>query len=393
MKLSRWLRLTTLTALGLGIGLSSGWQDAIATTFDKAEVDQNRFILLANAGGSRLTILEQVSNARACWQEQGSEVDPLLLNFDFTGICGRYSDLNGYSVRVNDQDLGLTYRLQVANEGDSMVLYAMPRRSGVPIAIGRTRGIPQEFGEIELFPGWRVTRRVYNGRELGHIYLTNDQTMAAITNRSTADLQRSTLARQTPTPQPTVSQPEESRRSTRYARRRRMIPTRPVTPAPDESITIPVDRPAVQPPSSVSGSPLPPPPTLGGSTRSGDVAVVPVPVPPPTPSGDRPPGDNMIPVVPITRDIWFTEPPVFEGTPQPASNLASNLGFNYRLIVSDSSPDAQRRVRSVVPDAFRTVINGQVVMQAGLFYEPNEANDILRRLNQQNLPATLIAVD
>lgn len=101
----------------------------------------------------------------------------------------------------------------------------------------------------------------------------------------------------------------------------------------------------------------------------------------------------MIPVVPVTQDIWFSQPPTFQGTPQPASNLASNLGYNYRLIVSDSSPDTQRRIRSIVPDAFRTVVNGQVVMQAGLFYSPSEADDLMRRLNQQNLTATLIAVE
>jgi N-acetylmuramoyl-L-alanine amidase len=398
MKLVRWLRLSTLTAIslsigGLGIGLTAFQPEAIASTFDNAEVNQDRFVLLATEGGSRLTILEQISNTRACWDQNGSEVDPLLLNFDFTGICGRASDLNGYSIRVDNQDLGLQYRLEVATEGDSMVLYARSRRGGPRLEVGRTRGIPQEFGEIELNPGWRVTRRVYNGQALGHLYLTNDQTLTALLQESPSRPPTSVATRPTtPSTQPSgvtaepVSETPSSRpRYRRYSRSGSQLPT------PDEPIAIGVETPSLPPTSSnrsaVSGIDLPTPP--GGTT----VAVVPVPSLPPEPTGHRPPGDPTIPVIPVTQDLWFSEPPVFTGTPGGGSDqLAANLGFSYRVIVSDSSPDAQRRVRSIVPDAFRTVVDGEVVMQAGLFRERNEANTLLQQLNQANLPATLVPV-
>ena len=398
MKLVRWLRLSTLTAIslsigGLGIGLTAFQPEAIASTFDNAEVNQDRFVLLATEGGSRLTILEQISNTRACWDQNGAEVDPLLLNFDFTGICGRASDLNGYSIRVDNQDLGLQYRLEVATEGDSMVLYARPRRGGQRLEVGRTRGIPQEFGEIELNPGWRITRRVYNGQALGHLYLTNDQTLTALQQASPSRPSTSVATRPTTpstrnsgvTAEPVSETPSSRPRYRRYSRNGSQLPT------PDEPIAIDVETPSPRPTTSnrsaVSGIDLPTPP--GGTT----VAVVPVPSLPPEPTGHRPPGDPTIPVIPVTQDLWFSEPPVFSGTPGGGSErLAANLGFSYRVIVSDSSPDAQRRVRSIVPDAFRTVIDGEVVMQAGLFREPNEANTLLQQLNQANLPATLVPV-
>lgn len=394
MKLARWLRLSTLTAISLsigslGIGLTAFQPAAIAALFDKAEVDQDRFILMATAGGSRLTILEQVSNARACWDEAGGEVEPLLLNFDFTGICGRASDLNGYSIRLNDEDLGLRYRLTVEPVGNTMVLYAEPRRGGQRLEIGRTRGMPEDFGEIELNPGWRITRRVYNGRPLGHLYLTNDQSLTALLQTAPNRPATVTANRRPATPTPTtgvVAEPIADRPSARRTFRRRSS-SGVQLPTPEEPIAIDVEAPTTSGRSAVSGSQLPPPP--GGTT----MAVVPVPAPPPQPTGDRPPGDPMMPVIPVTQDLWFTEPPVFTGRPQGSSErLAANLGFSYRVIVSDSSPDAQRRVRTIVPDAFRTVIDGEVVMQAGLFRERDEASTLLQQLNQANLPATLVPV-
>ena len=396
MKLVRWLRLSTLTAIslsigGLGIGFTAFQPAAIASTFSNAEVEQDRFILLANEGGSRLTILEQISNARACWDQTGSEVEPLLLNFDFTGICGRASDMNGYSIRVNNQDLGLQYRLEVATQGNAMVLYARPRRGGGQrLEVGRTRGIPQEFGEIELNPGWRITRRVYNGQPLGHLYLTNEQTLTALLQETPSRPSGSVVAVRPTTPSTgnsgVTARPVSETPSSR-PRYRRSSRNRTQQPTPNEPINIGVETPSTRPTGSAPGVELPPPP--GGTT----VAVVPVPTLPPQPTGHRPPGDPMMPSIPVTQDLWFSEPPVFSGTPGGGSQqLAANLGFNYRVIVSDSSPDAQRRIRSIVPDAFRTVIDGEVVLQAGLFRERDEANTLLQQLNQADLPATLVPV-
>ena len=44
-------------------------------------------------------------------------VDPALNRFDFTGICSRYIDSNGYSLRVGEEDLASRYRLRLEQQG------------------------------------------------------------------------------------------------------------------------------------------------------------------------------------------------------------------------------------------------------------------------------------
>ena len=76
-----------------------------------------------------------------------------------------------------------------------------------------------------------------------------------------------------------------------------------------------------------------------------------------------------------------------------ASNAtASNLGFNYRVVVEGSNENMQMRVKQLVPDAFRTVINGRVVMQAGLFVEQGEAQKLQELLNRNGLPSKIMSV-
>lgn len=177
---------------------------AQANTFGKTEVRQNNFIAVAAPVGStrhQLLLLEQISNDRPCWKETGAnpvEVDPLLLDFDFTGICGRSTDSNGYSIRVGDLDLGMQYNLRIVQDGDDMVLMGIPfsSRSGGSLEIGRARGVTSGFAKLELNPGWRFSKRNYNGRTLGHVYLTNDLTLSELTSSTT------TASRPTPTPQP-----------------------------------------------------------------------------------------------------------------------------------------------------------------------------------------------
>ncbi len=394
MKLARWLPLTALTALTVGVG---GMQEpAIATSFSNTEVDQNRFVLLATSGGSRLTILEQVSDSRPCWRETAGVVEPLLLGFDFTGICSRGTDRNGYSVRVEGQDLGLVYTLRTATQGNTTLLYAVPSRRNSPtLEIGRTRTNAAGFNRISLNSGWRLTRRVYQGRPLGHIYLTNDRSLASLGTSSPIATLPTTTPPTTTSPTPAVPRPTPQ-----------PIPGGVVRPAqPGTSIVIPVPPPATgtistgttpgtgtvpvsgtrptAPP--ISGSPLPPPPPVIAA-GTGDVAVLPVPGMPPTSSGQRPPGDPTV-------AVNGTYPPVYLGTPQPASPVAASLGFSYRVVVQGNSPDIQTRVRAVVPDAFRTIVNGQVVMQAGLFRDRLTADAMLQRLNQQNLMAAVVPVN
>lgn len=118
-----------IVALVIGISVLSFSLNAIAFQFDQTEVDQDRFVAIAvpRAFGHTLVIVEQVSDRRPCWSESGSQptiVDPLLLNFDFTGICGRATDSNGYSVRMAGTDLVLSHALSVQSTPSDILLVA-----------------------------------------------------------------------------------------------------------------------------------------------------------------------------------------------------------------------------------------------------------------------------
>lgn len=180
MKLAFWQHLAVLTVLGLGA--TNFNSAALAAQFEQQEIDQSRFIVLAAPGGDigyKLLILEQINSNRPCWSETGSNpsnVDPLLLNFDFTGICNRLVDSNSFSVRTAGEDQALQYSLRIIKQGNDLVLVAASNTDrNALVEIGRTNGLPTGFSRIVLNPGWRLTRRTFNGRALGHVYLTYDQ--------------------------------------------------------------------------------------------------------------------------------------------------------------------------------------------------------------------------
>lgn len=165
-----------------------------ATTFGQKEIDQESTVAIAaprgtNGNGHQLLILEQISDTRKCWSESGSapvEIDPLLLNFDFTGICGRATDSNGYSIRMAGSDLGLEYSLRVQRQGDDLVLVGVPdfmNPNAPTIEVGRTHGYTSGFAKIILNPGWRLTKRTYNDKTLGHTYLTHNLTVSELTQQ------------------------------------------------------------------------------------------------------------------------------------------------------------------------------------------------------------------
>ncbi len=189
----------TLSALTLGT-------QAIAALFGQQGVDQGRFIAIAQpyASGSAhaLLLVEQISNARPCWTESGSnpvQVDPLLFNFDFSGICGRSTDSNGYSIRVGGEDVGLQYSLRIVRRNGDLVLVGVNDRERREMEIGRANGMTTGFAKIALNPGWEFAKRSYNGQVLGHVYVANNQSLTALAK----PLGGST----TPTPPPVVTNP------------------------------------------------------------------------------------------------------------------------------------------------------------------------------------------
>ncbi|WP_299488990.1 DUF3747 domain-containing protein [Acaryochloris sp. IP29b_bin.137] len=156
--------------------------EAQAATFSEKELDQSKFVLVAAPIGSgnihQLLILEQISSEKQCWSESGSNpviVDPLLLNFDFTGLCGRSVDQNGYSIRVDGEDLGGRYLVQIRKTDTDMVLMGIPdSKAGgdQEIELGRTNGKTTGFAKISLDPDWRLTKRSFKKKTLGHVYLS-----------------------------------------------------------------------------------------------------------------------------------------------------------------------------------------------------------------------------
>ncbi len=171
----------TLAAIAAATTLAAG-SSFSASQFGQKEVDQSQFEAIASPYQSgqahQLLVVEQVSTARPCWNESGAAptlVDPLLLQFDFTGVCGRSTDANGYSIRMNGEDLGLKYSLRVLPRDNDLVLVGAPRdRGGQEIVVGRANGMTTGFAKITLDPGWRFTKRTLGDRVLGHVYLTYD---------------------------------------------------------------------------------------------------------------------------------------------------------------------------------------------------------------------------
>ncbi|MAR53052.1 MAG: hypothetical protein CMK50_07850 [Propionibacteriaceae bacterium] len=154
------------------------------SVFTAADVDESQFVMVAAPIGkgesSQLNIYEQRSSARPCFEVSGASpavVDPLLASFDFTGICNRYIDGNGYSLRIGGDDLGTRYRLSVVKTGSDVELLAVPTRdpSRPTMVVARSGGAGYGFLQLVLEPGWKLMRRQYGKRTLGHLYVYRDQ--------------------------------------------------------------------------------------------------------------------------------------------------------------------------------------------------------------------------
>ena len=128
-----------LAAGAFATGVAFAANPAVASAlFQAADLSQERFVLVAAPIGdgvrAQLNIYEQVKPTRPCFAvAPGSPapVDPLLATFDFSGICSRFIDANGYSVRVG----GARLAHPPLPGGD------VPRR--LDLAAGQSRGLWQ----------------------------------------------------------------------------------------------------------------------------------------------------------------------------------------------------------------------------------------------------------
>lgn len=271
MNTSRPLQVALIAAASL-VSLSS-FSPTRAANFDTQEVNTNNFVVLSTpVNGNnqhQLLILEQISTKRPCWAEGANPgtVEPLLLKFDFTGICSRSIDSNGYSMRMGTQDLGLDYLLRIVPRDGKLVLVGSNRVSRqVPdIEVGSTSGISDGFDKITLNPGWRLTRRTYQGKSLGHIYITSDSATPPVTPETPAP--SPAPLPETPTPSPSPSSPQ----SLPPTPQRELIFTKPQTGSMAPKVTTPTSSQSLTPavtPSTLPSLVVPTLPQIGTPTLS-----------------------------------------------------------------------------------------------------------------------------
>jgi len=180
--ISRKLSIIALTALASFLPINS----AKSVTFQETEVPQEEFIAVAQPYGENkynLIVIEQIPGKNQCWSETGANpvnVELLLLNFDFSGHCRRSTDANGYSIRYDNQDYGLDYILSLVEKDGNLWLMGLNRRSPgqPPVVIGSAKGISESPMKIILNPGWRFTKRTYEGKILGHVYFSYNSASA-----------------------------------------------------------------------------------------------------------------------------------------------------------------------------------------------------------------------
>ncbi|MGA1621635.1 MAG: DUF3747 domain-containing protein [Synechocystis sp.] len=191
-----WTSISRFTMLlGLGLTLPCTFlRPSLASEFTETAIEQIQVIAVARPYGTETTkydllVIEQIPDKKQCWQTSGATpalVDPLLLNYDFTGHCRRATDSNGYSVRIDGQDYGLEYLLRLVPRDNELVLVATSRTGKAPeLVLGSTKGIASGFMQVQLNPGWQFTKRTYQGKVLGHFYISGSQ--ASLSQPSTPD--------------------------------------------------------------------------------------------------------------------------------------------------------------------------------------------------------------
>lgn len=379
----------TATALAslITILLLSG-TTAAAITFEQQDLDQEKFVVLAAPSAQQdrysLIILEQLTDAKPCWQEQPNRpgvIQPLLLNFDFTHICGRSLSPSDYSIRQEGQDLGSQYRLSLVEKDSVLVLMGTPyqnRTQRPSLEIGRTQTLTPGFLKIELAPGWRLTQRTYRGQRQAHLYLTRD-VVPAVDPRSTQIATRS---------------PQSARSSARISRPAAapVLPSGGVRAQDPSPLTEPVEI-HVPPPASPQSQAIE---ILVPSPASAPAQIKPVLDPPPL-IEELPPLDSnalSVPEESIPLGNADNEPDVFAASAilgsDPEAIAADTIQpptvnrsqYRYRVLVAPVNQQEEALARDVVPDAFNTVQSGRRVLQVGAFEERADAEERVKLLQQ-----------
>ncbi|NJQ97264.1 MAG: DUF3747 domain-containing protein [Hydrococcus sp. CSU_1_8] len=445
-KLTALLALLTISSSSIGSG-----KTLAAATFDEQQIDQTQIIAIARPYGRGkydLLVIEQVPGKKQCWSESGSNptiIDPLLLKFDFTGHCSRSTDSNGYSMRIEGRDLGLNYLLRVVESNGELLLVGTSRTSPnqADIVLGRTYGMKQGFMKIQLNPGWKFSKRSYQGKILGHVYFSGDRTALDSANSPTTvaalpSNQNSEAGVSDSTP--AVSNPTESSKtdtssipanvqSTNSAQREitftaqdstntpsspsssRRLPSVLSSPAsslpssPRSSVP-PASSPASSPssPSSSvrSSNSLPLPPSIAsGQTQNNTTAtptpstapnsntLSPLPPPPQTSNSQVVPRPTGLPNSSLSDVMAVSPRPLSGGSNTDVAATSVPTSNNYRVLVQ-ASGSQQEQLRSRFPEAFRTFYQGQTMWQVGRFSSRENVDKTLQDLQTIGLEGVVL---
>ncbi len=393
MKSSSFIGSAVGSLIFLKLGLSS-FSALAVTTFGEQEVGVNSIIAVARPYGDGkydLLVIEQLPGQRQCWQEIGSQptsIDPMLLNFDFTGSCERSTDSNGYSIRIKGEDYGLDYLFRVVERDGELWLVGSPRRnrSQPELVVGRTYGLKQGLLKISLNPGWRMTKRTLSGTPLHHIYFSAQNDNLGILPES-------------PTPLPTTSSPPTNSPSQPIKEWKFTAPP-PASIAPSPPSLPPVASSTPLPPPSLppvaSSTPLPPPslPPVASSTP-----LLPPSLPPVTSSTPLPPLPPVVPSSPLpppSRSSENGRKNLSELLPLPSNSVTSLPPVSkspvsiFRVIVLAKNSQEQQKTKEIYPDAFSTAYQGKSVLQVGRFGNRANAQLTLDSLKSAGLQGVIV---
>jgi Protein of unknown function (DUF3747) len=393
---------TTATLLGLSMALSAG--RASAVTFDQKDLDPNEVVAVAVplSQGDRynLLILEQLSSTRPCWQENtnsSGSIDPLLLQFDFTNICGRSTDSNGYSIRIAGEDKSLDYRLSISKQGSRLVLLGLPARStrGPALEIAHTESLAPGFLKLVLNPGWHFAKRTYQGKALGHIYLARNTSPSEGGAGNPYPLTLASSGANNPYPlRVEGSQPVGSSSLFRGSNGRgrslsKASPYRGSIGAITAPIQIPVPEPSlaarpIRDPYSTS-LPAPISPDNNGlPTLTGGILPVPSANIPMGKAGNEP---DLITSSTPSLNINAMAP----GTSGSVSSgvQVAMVNYRYRVYVTPVDSRQHQAVKSLIPDSFRSSYQGRTVLQVGAFQDRTEADAVINLLSRNGITGIL----
>jgi Protein of unknown function (DUF3747) len=390
------------------------FQPSLAVTFGQTAVRQDKLIAIAvphASGYYSLIVLEQLSDKKPCWRESGSkptQVEPLLVNFNFTGICGRSTDSNGYSLRVAGQDLGITHRLSLQKRDDDLVLLGMPSsEKSKPIEVGRTHGIRPGFLKIDLSPGWQFAKRTYSGKTLGHVYLSRgtqapiyqaqQQSSGKPPDNKLPDekLPDSKLSNSKPPDSKTVD--DKNLDNSKDSKR---LPVKSQPSSKSVEIVVKPTQPDLFPGKPIQPSATPASATPAQNRRQQAASSaqtrqvtphVTQQVTPPTPSlphrqtlSSR--SSRIIPIQ-LTRSKPIPSQLPVQPSVQPSVAKPSNKLYQVMVVATDSAQ--QDKVRDKMPNAFRTSYKGKTVMQVGLFSDRGKAESLQIDLKREGFKVLL----